>query len=227
MEVRVSALFCFSGKLVYSILRRFPHKVYPMFRTHGRMRNTMCGKQLFQLMFGVLHVRKFADYDMESSCIFSGADSPYMQVMPAFHSGNPVDFCFQFFQLNLFGDSIQTQIQTFSEQFPGRQQNNDGDSHSDKGINDVALCKTDENSGKDYSHRNQGIHCHVQKRSLYVQVVFLAFHQEESCGPVDQDAYAGCPGNRLTRDGGRTSKFVDTFNQNASYGDEQDNSIDQ
>lgn len=96
MEVRVSALFVLVGSLFIASFGGFLTRCIRCFELDGRMRNTMCGKQLFQLMFGVLHVRKFADYDMESSCIFSGADSPYMQVMPAFHSGNPVDFCFQF-----------------------------------------------------------------------------------------------------------------------------------
>ena len=63
---------------------------------------------MLQLVFGRFHVRQVAEDYMKGCCVFSSADSPNMQMMPAFYAGSLAEGCFQLFQLNLFRNGIQT-----------------------------------------------------------------------------------------------------------------------
>ena len=82
-------------------------------------------------MFGTFNLIQTGNYHVKGSGIFSRTDSPYMQVMPAFHSLCLTDFLLQFVEVNVLRHGIQCKVETLFQEFPGRNQDNEGYAHSD------------------------------------------------------------------------------------------------
>ena len=119
-------------------------------------------------MFGTFNLIQTGNYHVKGSGIFSRTDSPYMQVMPAFHSLCLTDFLLQFVEVNVLRHGIQCKVETLFQEFPGRNQDNEGYAHSDERIECVIMGQADKDARDNYPDGYQCIHGHVQKSSFDV-----------------------------------------------------------
>ena len=67
----------------------------------------------------------------------------------------------------------------------------------------------------------------MQISSFYVQVFFLIFHKEESRECIDKYTHTRYPGNGSTGNNCRITQLMNTFDDNGTYGYQQNDCIEQ
>ena len=197
------------------------------FEFEGAVVDADAVEQLLDAVGDGFEVRRVGDDDVCGEGGLGGGDGPDMQVMDISHVVERVDAVSDLVDVEAFRHSVGTHAEAFGEEIPGGNEDDDGYDEANDGVDEVPAGEVDDDAADDDADADEGVGKHVEEGAAGVDVVLLLTAEGPSGESVDEDADGGGPDDERAVDGRGMDDFLDAFDDDGAYGNEEDDGVEE